>query len=69
MSNILTGINNLVVRPKHVAYIASLLSLFTLVAYNIPLLRGVVESTEQEGEKSAEGEAVVAEEKTAAAII
>lgn len=46
LSNILTGINNLVVRPKHVAYIASLLSLFTLVAYNIPLLRGVVESTE-----------------------
>ena len=31
----------------HIALFSTLLSLFTLVGYNIPLLRGVVESTEQ----------------------
>jgi lipid A ethanolaminephosphotransferase len=33
-------------RPCHIALFSALVSLFTLVAYNIPLLKGVVESLE-----------------------
>lgn len=34
-------------KPIHIALFSTLLSLFTLVGYNIPLLKGVAESTEQ----------------------
>lgn len=34
-------------KPIHIALFSALLSLFTLVGYNIPLLKGVAESTEQ----------------------
>lgn len=33
-------------KPRHIAFVASILSIFTLVAYNIPLLKGVVECLE-----------------------
>ena len=34
-------------KPIHIALFSAILSLFTLVGYNIPLLKGVAESTEQ----------------------
>ena len=34
-------------KPMHIALFAAMLSLFTIVGYNIPLLRGVMESTEE----------------------
>ena len=34
-------------KPIHIALFSAILSLFTIVGYNIPLLRGVAESTEE----------------------
>jgi lipid A ethanolaminephosphotransferase len=44
--NILTKIVSLVTRERHVAWVAALVSLFSLVGYNIPLLQGVAQSVE-----------------------
>ena len=45
-SNILERMWQYVRRPRHVAYIAALLSIFTLVGYNIPFFNGVLERIE-----------------------
>ena len=44
--NILTKIVSRVTRERHVAWVAALVSLFSLVGYNIPLLQGVAQSVE-----------------------
>ena len=44
--NILSKIVSLVTRERHVAWVAALVSLFSLVGYNIPLLQGVAQSVE-----------------------
>lgn len=40
------GIKNLFSRPIHIATLSALVSIFTLVGYNIPLFKGVAESLE-----------------------
>lgn len=47
MSRKNSGPSSIFSRPVHIALFSALLSLFTLVGYNIPLLRGVAESTEE----------------------
>ena len=44
--NIFSKIAQLVTKERHVAVVAAVVSLFSLVGYNIPLLRGVAQSVE-----------------------
>ena len=44
--NIFSKIAQLVIKERHVAVVAAVVSLFSLVGYNIPLLRGVAQSVE-----------------------
>lgn len=42
-----TALGRILQRPIHIALFSAILSLFTLVGYNLPLLRGVMESTNE----------------------
>jgi lipid A ethanolaminephosphotransferase len=47
MSKTKNILGTLLSKPIHIALFSAILSLFTIVGYNIPLLRGVAESTEE----------------------